>query len=77
MTETPQDPYQPHPHPQPTVSSYDTQQVPTVAYQRAVPPPAPTERKRSPKIQVKSVAPLFAEAIRAVHDGSSVSRLFR
>ena len=48
MTETPQDPYQPHPHPQPTMSSYDTQQVPTVAYQRAVPPPAPTERKRRP-----------------------------
>ena len=36
-----------------------------------------TERKRSDKIQVKSVAPLFAEAIRAIHDGSSVSRLFR
>ena len=36
-----------------------------------------TERKRSRKIQVKSVAPLFAEAIRAIHDGSSVSRLFR
>ena len=36
-----------------------------------------TERKRSAKIQVKSVAPLFAEAIRAIHDGSSVSRLFR
>lgn len=36
-----------------------------------------TERKRSSKIHVKSVAPLFAEAIRAIHDGSSVSRLFR
>lgn len=36
-----------------------------------------TERKRSAKIQVKSVAPLFADAIRAIHDGSSVSRLFR
>jgi ribose-phosphate pyrophosphokinase len=36
-----------------------------------------TERKRSDKIQVKSVAPLFAEAMRAIHDGSSVSRLFR
>ncbi len=36
-----------------------------------------TERKRSAKIHVKSVAPLFAEAIRAIHDGSSVSRLFR
>ncbi len=36
-----------------------------------------TEGKRSRKIQVKSVAPLFAEAIRAIHDGSSVSRLFR
>ena len=36
-----------------------------------------TERKRSAKIQVKSVAPIFAQAIRAIHDGSSVSRLFR
>ena len=35
------------------------------------------ERKRSAKIQVKSVAPIFAQAIRAIHDGSSVSRLFR
>ena len=33
--------------------------------------------KRSPKIAVKSVAPLFADAIRSIHDGSSVSRLFR
>ena len=48
MTETPQDPYQPHPHPQPTVSPYDTQQLPNVAYERAVPPPAPIERKRRP-----------------------------
>jgi len=36
-----------------------------------------TERKQSDKIQVKSVAPIFAQAIRAIHDGSSVSRLFR
>jgi ribose-phosphate pyrophosphokinase len=36
-----------------------------------------TERKKSTKIQVKSVAPMFADAIRAIHDGSSVSRLFR
>jgi ribose-phosphate pyrophosphokinase len=35
------------------------------------------EAKRSAKIRVKSVAPLFADAIRAIHDGSSVSRLFR
>lgn len=35
------------------------------------------EAKRSPKIRVTSVAPLFADAIRAIHDGSSVSRLFR
>ena len=48
MTETPQNPYQPHAHPQPTVPSYDTQQLPNVAYQRAVPPPAPIERKRRP-----------------------------
>jgi|SRR5262245_28744213 len=39
-----------------------------------IPLPMP---KRIPKIQVKSVARLFADAIRAIHDGSSVSRLFR
>jgi len=33
--------------------------------------------KRSEKIYVQSVARLFADAIRAIHDGSSVSRLFR
>jgi ribose-phosphate pyrophosphokinase len=36
-----------------------------------------TERKKSDKIRVKSVAPIFAQAIRAIHDGSSISRLFR
>ena len=39
-----------------------------------IPLPAP---KRIDKIQVRSVARLFADAIRAIHDGSSVSRLFR
>jgi ribose-phosphate pyrophosphokinase len=34
-------------------------------------------RKRIDKIRVQSVARLFADAIRAIHDGSSVSRLFR
>jgi ribose-phosphate pyrophosphokinase len=38
--------------------------------------PLPPE-KRIDKIQVQSVARLFADAIRAIHDGSSVSRLFR
>src|SRR5262245_25500959 len=33
--------------------------------------------KRIDKIHLQSVAPLFADAIRAIHDGSSVSRLFR
>jgi ribose-phosphate pyrophosphokinase len=33
--------------------------------------------KRIDKIRVASVASLFADAIRAIHDGSSVSRLFR
>jgi ribose-phosphate pyrophosphokinase len=33
--------------------------------------------KRIDKIHVQSVARLFAEAIQAIHDGSSVSRLFR
>lgn len=37
-----------------------------------LPPP-----KRIERIHVQSVARLFAEAIRAIHDGSSVSRLFR
>jgi ribose-phosphate pyrophosphokinase len=36
-------------------------------------PPA----KRLPRIHVQSVARLFADAIQAIHDGSSVSRLFR
>ena len=35
------------------------------------------ERKRIAKIHVQSVARLFADAIQAIHDGSSVSRLFR
>src|SRR6266851_3202890 len=34
-------------------------------------------RKRIDKVHVKSVARLFADAIHAIHDGSSVSRLFR
>jgi ribose-phosphate pyrophosphokinase len=34
-------------------------------------------QKRIDKIHVQSVAPLFADAIQAIHDGSSVSRLFR
>jgi ribose-phosphate pyrophosphokinase len=33
--------------------------------------------KRIDKIHVQSVAPLFADAIQSIHDGSSVSRLFR
>ena len=37
--------------------------------------PIPAE-KRSPKIQVLSVAPLLAEAISRIHDGRSVSSLF-
>jgi len=36
-----------------------------------------SESKRIDKIHVQSVARLFAEAIQAIHDGSSVSRLFR
>ena len=39
-----------------------------------IPLPAP---KRIAKIHVTSVARLFADAIHAIHDGSSVSRLFR
>jgi ribose-phosphate pyrophosphokinase len=35
------------------------------------------ESKRIPKIHVQSVAPIFADAIHAIHDGLSVSRLFR
>ena len=34
-------------------------------------------QKRIDKIRVQSVARLFADAIRAIHDGSSISRLFR
>jgi ribose-phosphate pyrophosphokinase len=35
------------------------------------------ERKRIDKIHIQSVARLFADAIQAIHDGSSVSCLFR
>ena len=38
--------------------------------------PVPTE-KRIDKLEVLSVAKLFANAIRAIHDGSSISALFR
>ncbi|MDD9801752.1 MAG: ribose-phosphate pyrophosphokinase [Deltaproteobacteria bacterium] len=38
--------------------------------------PLPSE-KRIEKIHVESVAKLFAEAVKAIHTGSSVSRLFR
>ena len=38
--------------------------------------PLPPE-KRIEKIQILSVARLFADAIRSIHDGTSVSRLFR
>jgi ribose-phosphate pyrophosphokinase len=34
-------------------------------------------QKRIDKIHVQSVARLFADAIQSIHDGSSVSRLFR
>jgi ribose-phosphate pyrophosphokinase len=34
-------------------------------------------QKRIDKIHIQSVARLFADAIQAIHDGSSVSRLFR
>jgi ribose-phosphate pyrophosphokinase len=37
--------------------------------------PIPPE-KRSSKLEVRSIAPLFASAIKAIHDGSSVSHLF-
>jgi ribose-phosphate pyrophosphokinase len=33
--------------------------------------------KRIDKIEICSVTQLFADAIRAIHDGSSISRLFR
>jgi ribose-phosphate pyrophosphokinase len=36
-----------------------------------------TPAKRIERIHVQSVARLFADAIQAIHDGSSVSRLFR
>ena len=34
------------------------------------------EHKRDPKLDVISVAPALAEAIRRIHDGESVSALF-
>jgi ribose-phosphate pyrophosphokinase len=38
--------------------------------------PIPAEKRRD-WIEVVSVAPLLADAIRAVHEGESVSELFR
>ena len=37
----------------------------------------PLQGKTSPKFQVLSVAELFAQAIRRIHDGDSISNLFR
>jgi ribose-phosphate pyrophosphokinase len=34
------------------------------------------EKKRSPKVKILSVAPLFASAIDRIHSGSSISKLF-
>jgi ribose-phosphate pyrophosphokinase len=34
------------------------------------------EHKRDPKLDVISIAPAMAEAIRRIHDGESVSALF-
>jgi ribose-phosphate pyrophosphokinase len=36
----------------------------------------PLRDKKSSKIEVLSVAPLFAKAIRRIHDGDSISDLF-
>lgn len=38
--------------------------------------PLPPEASQNPKIKVLSVASLFAEAIRSIHDETSVSKLF-
>ena len=58
-----------------------------IHYLKALPPTEPAKspdedlvqslHKRIDKIHVQSVARLFADAIHAIHDGSSVSRLFR
>jgi len=44
-----------------------------VVVTNAVPIP---EERRFPKLRMLSVAPLFAEAIRRIHTGESVSQLF-
>ena len=36
-----------------------------------------SEEKRIDKLEILSVAPMFAQAIEAIHSGQSVSRLFR
>ena len=38
---------------------------------------AVSPEKRMGKLEVLSVAPMFASAIKAIHTGESVSRLFR
>src|SRR4029453_4630934 len=48
--------------------------IPQLVVTDTIPPPP---HKRTAKIHVRSVARLFADAIHAIHDGSSVSRLFK
>jgi putative serine protease PepD len=52
VTETPQDPHQPHPYSSPYG---ETHPLPPVAYERALPPPAPQERKPRPRVFAASV----------------------
>ena len=37
----------------------------------------PTRDKQVPKMKVLTVAPMFAEAIKRIHNGDSISQLFR
>jgi ribose-phosphate pyrophosphokinase len=55
-------------------SKLDTSMIGRIIVTNSI--PIPPERL-SAKIEVVSIAKLFADAIRAIHDGASVSELFR
>ena len=58
----------------PAVSRIDASCLTEVIFSNSI--PLSREARRSSRIKALSVAPLLAEAIRSIHEGGSVSRLF-
>lgn len=58
----------------PAVERLSNSQIDSIVVTDTIPVP---QSKRIDKLTVLSVAPLFAQAIKAIHDGDSVSSLFR